>query len=66
MEEQELETPLPQLPMASGVQLPFQLIVPYGRCPREQVLESLNELDAKDQVSSTGHTGEHWGIRLPQ
>lgn len=55
MEEQELETALPQPPMASGVQFLFQLIIPYGRCPREHVLESLNELDAKDQNSWKGH-----------
>lgn len=34
MEEQELETTLPQPPMASEVQFPFQLIMPYGRYPR--------------------------------
>lgn len=55
MEEQELETALPQPLMASGVHFPFQLFMPHGRCPREHVIESLNELDAKDQATfSTG------------
>lgn len=66
VEEQELETALPQPPMASGVQFPFQLIMPYGRRPKERVLQSLNELDAKDRTVgkatfSTGVLrGTHW------
>lgn len=55
VEEQELETALPQSPMASGVQFPFQLIMPYGRCPKKRALKSLNELDAKDQNSQKDH-----------
>lgn len=71
VEEQELETALPQPPMASGVQFPFQLIMPYGRCPKERVLQSQmnwmprteqSERPHSVQVSSVGHTGERCGV----
>lgn len=62
MEEQELETALPQPLMASGVQFPFQLSMPHGKCPRGHVLESLNELDAKDQATFSTDVlhGTYW------